>query len=386
VKIIILSLLLPSIFRCFNNIWDEGMRGTKSCYFTPAYRAIQFKDKNGNSNERQAKAHYDLGRELASKSSDQTAIVSYKSENPYTIQEAILRNSHSPLPSNEANEWYHKVIGQGLHNIGVNGIMENIDGKIIFSPKTDAVPILKYPHDMSDNLNGCVVQYYAPIRRNGKIPDNLYIIAHDPYAFDQSTDSNSLGAAYVYMQPNNISKPGDRIVATYFGRPKTMDDYNRQLFMLAEYYNAKIGFENDRGDVIGYAKRFKKLDWLSEEFELAFDADLGKSKVKRQFGMHIGSGKENLRVHKGNKYLNDWLITPRGMDDEGRSRLNLHTIYCPATLKEIQMYRSDGGNFDRISALRILAYYQKELVYKEQTVQETVPDIGGDSFFNKRHF
>ncbi len=371
--------------RAYANIWDEGMLGTKCGYFTPAYRNIDFKDAIGNSDEVAAKTHFDHERVIASKSPDANAIIQVKSEHPYVPQEAILRNTHSPLPANEAIEWYHKVLSLGYHRMGVNGELSNLDGVIQFKPNEKLRPVDKYPHNLKDDLTGCIVQYYAPFKREGRVPDNLYIIAHDPYAFDQSTDGESLGAAYVYMQPNNLTPPGDRIVATYFGRPQTTDDYNRNLFMLARYYNAKIGFENDRGDVIGYAKRFKHLDWLADEFELAFDADLPKSKVRRQFGMHIGSGKENLRMHKGNKYLHDWLVNTRGEDEEGNKRLNLHTIFCPATLKEISMYRSEGGNFDRISALRILAYYQKELIYKE--VEPTVADrVDGNSFFNRRHF
>lgn len=371
--------------RCYGNIWDEGMAGTKCGYFTPAYRSIGYKDEKGNSNEVEAKQFWDSRREIAAKSPDGQAIIQLKAEKPYTPQEAILRNTHSPLPANEAIEWYHKIVSMGYANFGVNGELVNIDGRIEFKPKPDLKPIDKYPHNIKDDLTGCIVQYYAPYKKEGRVPENLYIIAHDPYAFDQSTDGESIGAAYVYMLPNRLSPPGDRIVATYFGRPKTLDDYNRNLFMLAQYYNAKIGFENDRGDVIGYAKKFKLLDWLSEEFELAFDADLPKSKVRRHFGMHIGSGKENLRMHKGNKYLNDWLITPRGTDVEGNIRLNLHTIYCPATLKEISMYRSEGGNFDRISALRILAYYMNELAYKE--IEPTASTRNYNSnFFNKIHF
>jgi hypothetical protein len=371
--------------RAFNNVWDDGMAGTFCGYFTPAYRNVDEKDDFGNSNEAIAKAKFEKKRKEAATSPDANALIQVKSEHPFSPQEAILRNTYSPLPANEAMEWYHKVIATGAYKMGVHGELQNIDGKIEFRPNPDARPVDVFPHRMEDDLTGCITQYYAPYRKNGRVPDNLYIIAHDPYAFDQSTDSTSIGAAYVYMQPNNLIPPGDRIVATYFGRPRTMDDYNRNLFMLARYYNAKIGFENDRGDVIGYAKRFKMLDWLADEFELAFDADIPKSKVRRQFGMHIGSGKENIRMHKGNKYLNDWLITPRGMDENGVQRLNLHTIYCPSTLQEITQYRSDGGNFDRISALRILAYYQKELVYKETT--PTILESSSKSgFFNRRHF
>lgn len=374
--------------RCFDNVWDHGMQGTKCAYFTPAFRNVNKKDEKGNSNEHEAKRHRDNKRKLAEKSPDANAVIQEKSEHPYCPQEAILRNTSSVLPANEAIEWGNKVVALGLHKLGIHGFLSSPDGKVQFRPSENAKPIDKFPHNIMNDLSGCITQYYSPHKINGIVPDNLYLIAHDPYAFDQSTDGQSIGAAYVYMVPNNLVGAGfgDRLVATYFGRPKTLDEYNHNLFLLAKYYNAKIGFENDRGDVIGYAKRFKLLDWLASEFELAFDADIPASKVRRQYGMHIGSGKENIRMHKGTKYLADWLITPRGKDEDGNERLNIHTIFCPTTLKEISMYRSDGGNFDRISALRILAYYQKEIVYKEQLPSK--PTNGNDypGFFGTRHF
>lgn len=372
--------------RCFDNIWDEGMQGTKCAYFTPSYRSIGYIDSNGNSLEREAKAYQDQQRKLATQSSDANAIIQVKAEKPYSPQEAILRTSYSVLPSNEAREWHHRVLSMKYHTMGIPGEVTNNGNGIEFVPNFNLHPVDKFPHDIKSDLTGCVVQYYAPLKIDGKVPENLYFISHDPYAHDQSTDSESLGATYVYMQPTNLPNAGlgDRIVATYFGRPKTTDDYNKILFDLALYYNAKIAFENDRGDVIGYAKRFKKLDWLAEEFELAFDADIPKSKVKRNFGMHIGSGKENLRLHKGNKYLADWLITPRGMGADGIPVLQLHTFNCLSTLKEIELYRSDSGNFDRIAALRILAYYRKEIVYKE--LNPIVNSSSSSNFFNRKHF
>jgi hypothetical protein len=373
--------------RAFPNKWDEGMHNTFCSFFTPAYRSVGYKDKFGNSNEKLAKSYWDVQREKAEKSPDQNAITQVKAENPYTPQEAILRNTYSVLPSAEARDWLHMVQAQGLVQVGVPGKITPSEGGLIFKPSQECKPIYEYPHNTKNDLTGCVVQYYAPHRIGGQVPENLYIISLDPYAFDQSTDSQSIGAAYVYMQPNNIAPPGDRIVATYFGRPKTQDDFNRVLFDLAIYYNAKIGFENDRGNTIDYAKRFKLLDYLAEEFELAFDADLPKSKVKRGYGMHIGSGKENLRMHKGNMYLRDWLISPRTVDEHGKERWNLHTIFCPATLKEIDLYRPEGGNFDRIAALRILAYHRKELVYKEQ--KPIIPinhQKAKRSFWQRKHF
>ena len=57
--------------------------------------------------------------------------------------------------------------------------------------------------------------------------------------------------------------------------------------MLAEYYNAKIGFENDRGELIAYAKRYRKLHKLQEEFEMLDKRELRSRNVRRQYGMHM---------------------------------------------------------------------------------------------------
>lgn len=371
--------------RCFDNIWDEGMKGTKSAYFTSATRTIQFKDKDGNSDEIKARKFYEHEREEARKSPDPNVIIQRKAEHPFTPQEAILNVSNSILPANEAREWRVKVLGQKLYNLGIPGELKNVDGHIKFFPNDTLKPIMDYPHNIKEDLTGAVVVYYPPYKKDGKVPEDTYIISVDPYAFDQSTDMESIGAVYVYMQPNRFQPPGDRLVATYFGRPKLLDDFNKNLFNLAIYYNAKIGIESDRGNTIDYAKRFKLLDYLADEFELAFDADISTSKVKRGFGMHMGSGKDNLRKNKGDKYLADWLMTPRGTTEDGIVRLNLHTIYCPATLKEIETYRSDGGNFDRISSLRILAYHMKELDYNETVPQEQT-NTYRDSIFNRPLF
>ena len=101
------------------------------------------------------------------------------------------------------------------------------------------------------------------------------------------------------------------IVASYVGSPNTTDDYNRNLFMLADYYGCKIGFENDRGEIIPYAKRYRKLHKLQEEFEMLDKKELRSKTVKRQYGMHM----TEQRKRQGELYIRDWLITPRGTDD-----------------------------------------------------------------------
>ena len=372
--------------RCFDNIYDPNALGTKCAYFTPASRAIEFKDKDGNSDTGKGLNFITNLRKEAAKSTDPNALLRIQAELPLIPQEALLSTGRRIMPAAEAKEWRIRIQAEGIDKIGIPGRLE-VHSKegIRFQPDLNLIPIYEFPHNPKTNLAGCVVIYEQPYKINGVVPDRLYIAAHDPYAHDTSTTMESLGATYIYMNPNNLRGPGDKIVATYFGRPRTQDEYNRIMFLLARYYNAKIGFENDMGDVVGYAKRTKQLDMLQEEFELGWDEKIKtKSGNTRGYGMHIGGGKDNIRINQGDKYLAEWLTTPRGKLASGIYTLNLHTIYCPGTLREIELY-PNGENFDRVSALRVLMYYRRELDYKN-ILPKAPKIVNSDSLFNKSLF
>ena len=241
------------------------------------------------------------------------------------------------------------------------------------------ITLLKFPHRKDDDKTGAVVIYEAPYKNSKQqIPHNLYVICHDPYGQNQSADSMSLGAAYVIKRPNNISRPDDMIVASYVGRPDTSDEYNRNLFMLADYYGCKIGFENDRGEIIAYAKRHRKLHRLQEEFEMLDKRELRSRTVKRQYGMHM----TEQRKRQGEIYIRDWLISPRGTDENGENLLNLHKIYDPALIQELIKF-NHKGNFDRVMAFMIGMYHTRELYNAE--IKEVLEDRAADSWFDKNY-
>jgi hypothetical protein len=370
--------------RVFDNIYDEGMHGTKCAFFTPAYKTIQFKDQDGNSDIAKGKRHIKKLRDEASESPDPNTLLQCKAEHPECPQEAILSTAYRILPSTLAKEHGAYIQAKGLFNIGVPGIIERIGDNLKFFPgKNEHPPITSFPFNFSkDDLHGSIVIYQMPMRdKDGRIPEGLYIAGHDPYA--QDAGGESIGATYIYMNPNNIYPPGDKVVATFFGRPKTQDDYNKIMFDLIDFYNAMLGFENDQGDVVGYAKRFKKLERLFPEFECGWDVSIKtKEGGRRSYGMNIGSGRENKRKLQGDKYLNDWLITGRGKLEDGRQTLNLHTFHCLFTMKQIELYNIDG-NFDGIAALRVLMYFRKELDYKGLEIKRTQVYRPGSIFTTK---
>jgi hypothetical protein len=176
---------------------------------------------------------------------------------------------------------------------------------------------------------------------------------------------------------NNFSKPYDIIVAEYVARPKFQDDFNRQLFLLAEYYNAKIVFENDRdGNILAYARTNKLLNRLEEELTVYDSNDNPKRKLGRNYGVSMS----NIEVKKqAVQYFRDWLLAPREKNEDGEFELNLHKIYSIPLLEEILKFSYDG-NFDRHSALLVGMLYKKELLLKPQ-VEMNQKSVYDDPFF-----
>ena len=352
--------------------------GTTCGYFVPIQENLDgFIDKNGNSIEAEAKIFIEEQREKKKGANDPKALDQYVAEHPFSPQEATLQVTANLFDINSLKEQYNKIRAHGLESEGTYGeLYYDKDSKIVFRPGGNSFPVYKFPHRKGDKTEGAIVIYEHPYKtEGGEVPHNLYIVCHDPYAQEKSTTNESLGAAYVIKRVNNLTKPDDIIVASYVGRPNTQDEYNKNLFMLAELYNAKIGFENDRGELIAYAKRFRKLYKLQEEFEMLDKRELRSKNVRRQYGMHM----TEQRKRQGELYIRDWLLTPRSVSEDGVVKLNLHTIYDPALLLELIKF-NQKGNFDRVMAFMIGMYHTRELYNRE--VVEILDDRSGDTWFD----
>ena len=364
-----------------DNEFDDGGEGTTCGFFFPSFwNKVGYMDKDGNSLWERAKADEEAKREqIKRESKDAGVLDKFTTEYPWKPKEAFLQTSNNFFPTAMLLEHRNDLIRTGLSkNIAVHGVLKETKEGIKFRPSDKVRPITKFPTQKGDDIEGCVTLYQAPFKDgSGQVPRDLYVIVHDPYAHE---GGSSLGAAYVMKRINPYSKPDDMIVASYVGRPESQDDYNETLFMLAEYYNAQIGFENDRGEVIPYAKRYRKLHWLLEEGEIFDKRDnVSIKKLGRKYGFSMGSG---ARKGQAILYLRDWLRTKRGKDDEGNRLYNLNTIYDIALLDELIKFNMDG-NFDRVSALLVGMFHLKDLYNKDiQAIEES----NDDSFFNREFF
>ena len=363
------------------NVWDDGGEGTHCGWFFPSYRnKVGFMDKDGNTLEADAKFNEEQNRDRTKRNSKDAKVYDKLiTEYPWKPREAFLQTSANVFPAAELINHRNSIIRSAkTAKVGTPGILVSGAGGIKFRPSDEVRAIEKFPHQKGDDIRGAVVVYQAPYRdEEGQIPNNLYFIAHDPYAHDSSQGS-SLGSAYVFKRANPWSKPDDMIVASYVGRPDTQDDYNENLFKLAEYYNARIGFENDRGEVIPYAKRTKNLHRLMEEVEI-FDKSSGfrAKTLGRNYGLSMGS---KHRKAQAVLYLRDWLNTKRSKDENGEYKKNLHYIYDVALIDELIKW-TERGNFDRASSLLVGMFYMMDLLSKPVVKQESRDDH--DSFFSR---
>lgn len=380
---------------CFDNVYDDGYKGTRSSLFTPAYYEVGDRDEVGNSNVDLAKEKQWQTREIKKDATDPSALPRYKAEKPWTPQEAILETGKNIFVSEGLTQHKKHLEASGeyrlLRTVGwMHPGTEASDGKPIFKPEPNRIPIDKFPHmGQYENLEGAGCMYHSPYRKNGVIPKGLYKVCVDPYRHDASS-GDSLGSFYIIEQPNNFTPlKGDIIVYEYAGRPEEQETFNEQLFLAAELYNGEIGFENDEpGDIVGYAKRKRKTHLLADEFELAFDETLKTSEgSRRKFGMHMGSGRDNKRKKQGDLYIKAWLYTVRGYKTNTKGDLipiyNYHTIKSLGLLEEFCQYLIDG-NRDRVSSFRVGIYHQHELMYNEEVPK--IPKVKKDDFFDKDHF
>jgi hypothetical protein len=191
-----------------------------------------------------------------------------------------------------------------------------------------------------------------------------------------SSQGDSLGAAYVIKNINNFSRPDDMIVASFVGRPASMDLFHKHIRQLAEYYNAKIGYENNAGQgLLSYFKNNKKLHLLAPEFELGYNENIPKSSVKRGFGMHIDGARKKLGI----SYLADWLVKQWMTTEDGEILYNYHKINDIGLLDELIKYQEDR-NLDRISALIIAMFHLKEIEYKIGIINDRSKSV--DTYFS----
>lgn len=381
-------------FIMFQNKWDKNMEDTGCGFFHPCYmNKPGLIDRYGNSDIQGALAFNELEKDLVRH--DPIKLIQHEMEEPECPSQAFSRATNNIMPAKLLEEQLRRVLRDPvLQGIGREGIFIKEKDKVKFIDKNmqDPFNILDIPLSVTDypikpktDVRGCFVMFEPPYRdKNGNIPDNLYHAWNDPFGISKDKDNfsikDSLAVTYIYEATNNFTPTrGDRIVGIYVGRTEDSADYDKQMFYSCEYYNAKLLYENDRGDVFSNAKAMKYVEILKDEPEFHYQKDLQKGGRGRKKGISI-AGNPNRKLN-GIIWVKNWLLQERGFDENGNKLLNLHYIYDVGLLTELLKY--DGKrNADRISALIVGMFDMRENLNKQITPDAySTPVMMEDDYF-----
>lgn len=382
-------------FVAFENIWDDEALGTGCGYFHGSFmNKPGLIDEHGNSDIAGSIAFDE--EEKSTLIHDPSKLNAHEMEEPRKPSQAFSRSAYSIFPSIEINEQLRQVTRNPKYiGLGREGIFLQKEKRIKFLDRLVADEDIKvlippsikdYPFKAGDDVRGCWVLFENPYRdKDGNIPDDLYSAWNDPYGISKEkehyTGKESLACTFLYENPNNFtSTKGDRIVGYFLGRREDTEEYDDQMFLGIQYFNAKLLYENDRGDVRTHAKSRGLLHLLKLEPEFQHQKNLVSGGQGRKTGISIASNQQRKLV--GVVYLKKWLLEKRGIDENGKQLLNLHYIYIIPFLKELLKY--DGKrNADMVSCAIVGMYDIRETLHKGIVPEvNTYNEVEDDYFSN----
>lgn len=384
-------------FISFENIWDKDALGSGCGYFHGMFmNKPGLVDVHGNSDIKRTILFDDA--EKASKKNNPAKLNAHEMEEPSMPSQAFSRAANGMFASIsiELNDQLARCLRDpALQGLGREGIFTRGNNGIKFIDRLTAnefekeliPPIVdNFPHKLEDDLKGCWILWEQPYRDKvtGAIPDDLYSAWNDPYGISKDKEhynvKDSLASTFLYENPNNFtSTKGDRVIGMFVGRREDTEEYDDQMFLGLLYYNAKLLYENDRGDVYINAKKRGLLELLKDEPEFQHQKELQRGGQGRKKGISIATNTQ--RKLSGVVYLKNWLIQVRGVDANGNKLLNLHYIYSIGWLRELLKY--DGKrNTDRTSCAIVGMFDIRETLNKGIVPETNRVNQVEDDYFN----
>lgn len=363
------------------NIWDKNARHNICGFFFPQiWNYEPHIDKDGNSKlidayyvdkqDKDNKRKYSRGEEL----------LIYLGQRANSPEEAFTTTIENIFTSDDLTN-HIKFVRHSDTVTFEDGIVMCDDGKRYKFKTNEQLRLEGYrvhphitdvPFKASNDNHGCLRIFDRPIRDiYGVIPDNVYFISYDTVRVNKETkditNKHSLNSFKVWEIPNTYNKVGRyRIVASYCGRPNTLEEADKIALYTAEFYNARILFEYGSGETFINFKKWGKLDRLLKDPTHKIEQKQIKSDIG--FGIVIGDSDKKL---DGLTYLKEWLYEPIGTNEDGVIKYNLHYINDLSFLLELQIF-DFKHNFDRISDAIVAIYKIKSIsISKSQSIVNT---------------
>lgn len=320
-------------------------------------------------------------------------------------EQYILRKSQNPKTIKEAFAWrkqsYFNVqrIERRQEEIKLQlklGIIKQQQG-LLYEDKSGNIKLKKL-EEFSDFDRPTEMGY--PVDKNCKdkrglvtiweMPDlsspNLYFAGVDPIGLQDNYTSESLFSMHIYKrgyteidQTTGTKKiVRGKIVATYRGRFKSVEDTNEQGLLLLRLYKAKAACERNKDNFINFCRRKGFSSLIAMKRDLPFDKDIDMAGTKNdEYGIYKGADGALERVLRKNSY--DYLeveidtIHKKDKNDSDKVGDIVKTIrgYQLVNdywmLEEYKLY-NDEDNFDSFisSSLAISFGTAAELTYEKK--------------------
>jgi len=226
-------------------------------------------------------------------------------------------------------------------------------------------PISEYPVSNGTNKEAPFQIWEMPISNP---PYGLYVAGADPYNQSSSQWSDSLGVCTIYKRMLDIASNEyvDMIVAQYAARPRTMEEWHSNVFLLLKYYNAICFPENEAGTFIQYFDNLQESNMLADGLDFLKEFNPNTKTIGRIKGAAATPKNIDYMMAHMYEYYNEEITI--GQDEYGNpiKRLGVSRIPDIMLLEESLAYRPTmngvkGTNSDRIVSFRHALAYAKFL-------------------------
>ena len=313
-----------------------------------------------------------------------------KSQNPKTIKEAFAwrKQAYFNVQRIERRQEELKIqLQNGIIKQEQGLLYEDKEGNIKLKKLSDFDPSnrpeeIGYPvKETLQDKRGCVTIWEAPEYDT----PNLYYAGVDPIGLQDNFTSPSVFSMHIYKRGyTEIDQTtGDKktirgkIVATYRGRYKSVEDTNEMGLLLLRLYKAKAACERNKDNFINYCRRKGFSNLIAMKKDLPFDKDIDMAGTKNdEYGIYKGADGALERTLKKTAYdyleididtIHKKVKDSDELGDVVKTIRGYQLVNDYWMLEEYKLY-NDEDNFDSfISSSLAIAYgTAAELTYEKK--------------------
>jgi len=335
-------------FAEFPNNFDPKKSNPPCGWFHPASWSYKgYIDEEGNSDVEGATKRIFEKRDKAIRQSPKDYILAI-TQDPLTVDEAFQARDVNKFPVKLISKRLAELEESGFRGTYVD-LQFGKDG--IEWELSEDYPVTDFPVKEHSYKKGCIEIFEFP---DITLSFGTYVAGLDPYKFDESKYSDSIGSIYIYKRTVTLEGSyQDRVVACYHGRPDNLDIFYDNIEKLVKFYNAQVLIENDVNDIIRHFLQKNLHKYLAKTPGWIKDVASNTS-VNTEYG--IRATVKNIEHFENSiiKYCIDEIGSR--FSEDGKVSVPIYgveRIDDKMLLIELLAYTKNGGNYDRIRSFGI---------------------------------